>query len=193
MTRRRGGHRFSAEGDFVQRLEGRERRELVPQDGIVSRMALTRGQTVLDLGSGTGYFTLPIADRAGEVVALDMEPKMLRVLSQRVRECGIGNIHQLLGDMMSLPLADESVDRVFAAFVYHEADSQKALVDQCQRVLRRGGRLTIVDFQKRETPIGPPVSERKSPAHVTRTCSKGFKAVGRHETKVYYQLEFEKS
>ncbi len=189
---RHASRRFSAEGDFVERLEGRQRRELVPLDEIIPRLKLDRDDIVLDLGAGIGYFTFPAARAAREVVSLDIEPKMLELLSSRKESSGSDNVHPLRGEMTAMPVGGSSADHVLAAFVYHEVSSQKALLRECARVLRPKGTLTIIDFQKRETPIGPPVSERMPPAHVIRTAKEWFSLEARFETEVYYLLRFVK-
>lgn len=182
------GHRFSAEGDFIERLEGSERRESIPIERILPNMGLRSEDVVADLGSGIGYFSLPIAKHVREVVSIDLEPKMLRVLSERVRERELRNVSLVRGEITRLPIADSSIDHVLAAFVYHEVPSQEGLVRECARTLRENGFLTVIDFQKRNTSFGPPVKERKKPEHVLRTSREWFRLASRHETEVYYQL-----
>jgi ubiquinone/menaquinone biosynthesis C-methylase UbiE len=185
-------HRFSAEGDFVSRLEGPERRKAIPAGSVIKNMHPSGKEKVVDLGAGIGYFSIPLSSVVKEVLAVDMEPKMLEILRGRVRERGIPNIVPMRADMLRLPLPDGSADRVLAAFVYHEVESQKKLIGEAARILRPKGRLTIIDFQKKETPMGPPVEERKPPEHVKRTAAKAFQLAQDIEEDVYYQLEFEK-
>ena len=185
-------HRFEPAGDFIERLEGKERRGLIPLGDIIPRLGLRSRDVAVDLGAGIGYFTFPMARLAGRVVSVDIEPRMLEVLASRARENGFDNVELVLGEITSLPITASSVDQVFAAFVYHEVESQETLVGECARILRRGGRLTVVDFQKRETTIGPPVSERKPPEHVIRTAGSMLDLSSRHETEVFYQLGFTK-
>lgn len=194
MSEKEGHHarRFSAEGDFVGRLEGPERRRLVPQEEIISLMGLSTQDTVLDLGAGIGYFSILASERAGRVIALDIEPKMLEVLTERIASGRIGNIELLRGDITSIPVAAGSVDHVLAAFVYHEVPDPGKLLRECARVLAADGQLTVVDFQKRETPIGPPVEERKTPSEVVKGASKEFALFSKHEAEVYYALRFDK-
>jgi ubiquinone/menaquinone biosynthesis C-methylase UbiE len=195
MTRREAEnhpHRFSAEGDFIERLEGPERSALIPRDVIIPRMHLTESDTLADLGSGIGYFSLPIAKLVKSVISVDLEPKMHEVLSSRMRAEGTNNIDMLRASITDLPIAGGSVDRVLAAFVYHEVDNPKGLMSEAFRVLRKDGVLTIIDFQKRETVIGPPMSERKTPEQVIRSAPKGFESDERDESEVYYQLSFRK-
>jgi SAM-dependent methyltransferase len=181
-------HRFSAEGDFIERLEGSERRENIPVDSVLPRFGLGRDDIVADLGAGIGYFTFPVAREVREVIAIDMETKMIEILSKRVRERGVDNVRILRGEITELPLADTSIDHILAAFIYHEVHSQERLIRECARVLRRHGLLTVIDFQKRETPFGPPVKQRKKPEDVLRTSSKWFTLVSRFEADVFYQL-----
>lgn len=185
-------HRFSAEGDFLSRLEGPERMAAVPRDEILPRMNLQRTQAVLDLGAGSGYFTLPMAERVRRVISVDLEPKMLEVLSQRIRLGDILNIDLLRAEITHIPVVDDSMDKVLAAFVYHEVDRPVRLMFESCRVLKPGGALTVIDFQKKETAIGPPVSERKTPSQVIRSAPDEMQLVSMNEGDVYYQLEFRK-
>ena len=185
-------HRFSLEGDFMERLEGRERREAIPQDVVASKLSCSRGCLSADLGAGIGYFTFPLAKRAGRVIAIDIEPKMLEVISMRIAEHEADNIAPVRGEITATPLADSSMDHVLAAFVYHEVGSQQNLLRECARILRSSGRLDLLDFQKCETSFGPPVSDRKTPEHVIGNASNAFKLESRFETDVFYQLSFSK-
>jgi ubiquinone/menaquinone biosynthesis C-methylase UbiE len=183
-------HRFSAEGDFIERLEGPERSALIPREVIIPRMGLGRGDTLVDLGSGVGFFSVPISKKVGRVISIDLEPKMHEVLSSRIRADGLDNIDLLKAEITDIPLADASVDHVLAAFVYHEVDSPRELMVEGARVLRERGVMTVIDFQKKDTPVGPPVAERKSPAQVIRSAPKGMEMVSRFDSDVYYQLAF---
>lgn len=181
-------HRFEASDDFAEHLEGERRREMIPVEAVLPRLSLRPGDSVLDLGAGVGYFTFPIARECGSVTAVDIEPKMLSLLSKRMSDQGHENVFLLRGEITSLPVASGSVDHVFASFVYHEVDSQQSLVRECHRVLRPSGILTVIDFQKRFTKDGPPVWVRKRPGHVLSAGRGMFSLEDRFETKAYYQL-----
>ncbi len=186
------GRRFLAEGDFLARLEGPERLAAVPRDEILPRMLLGPTQTVVDLGAGSGYFSLPIAEKVRRVISVDLEPKMIEVLRQRIRLARIPNIVLVRAEITHIPLADDSVDHVLAAFVYHEVNRPARLMFESSRVLRPGGMLTVVDFQKKETSIGPPVSERKTPTQVIKSSPDDLQMRSMHEADVYYQIELVK-
>ena len=186
-------HKFEAEGDFVEHLEGAKRRERLPLNEIVPRLSLSKSDLVVDLGPGTGYFTFPMAEAAKHVVGIEIEEKMLKVIKQRTGERSADNVSIVRGDMNRMPIADSSADHVLAAFVYHEVENQAKLIAECARILRRGGWLTVIDFQRRIESDGPPIWVRKSPAHVKKTASSLFKLASSSGTKGYYQLMFSKN
>lgn len=186
-------HKFEAEGDFIEHLEGEKRRQRLPLDRILPKLSLSDSDLVVDLGPGTGYFTFPMAEAAKQVVGVEIEDKMLKVLRQRTGERSVENLSLVRGDMNHIPIADSVADHVLAAFVYHEVESQARLVEECARVLRPGGRLTVVDFQKRLSGDGPPIWVRKSPTHVKKTAAKWFSLASSDATKVYYQLTFSRN
>jgi len=183
---------FKAEGDFEGELDGEERRSSIPPEEIIERMDLNPKHTFLDLGAGIGYFSFPISAKVSSVIAIDSQSEMVAALMRRMRLRCRGNIVPMLGDVLSLPLADESVDSAMMAFVYHEVTLPTVLLSECSRVLRPKGKLTIVEFQKCETDFGPPVKDRKPPEHVERRAKKHFKPLSHFSEEVYYQMEFEK-
>jgi len=185
-------HRFKAEGDFVKRLDRPERRKAVPPSDIIARMRLSGKETLADVGAGIGYFSIPFSSKVKEVIAVDAEPKMLRLLEERAAVKRRPNVSTLLGDALYLPFEDGAVDRVFLAFVYHELALSALALEEASRVLKPEGRLTVVDYQKWETPFGPPVSERKPPEHVEERAKKRFFMQAQYNEAVYYQLEFRK-
>jgi SAM-dependent methyltransferase len=95
-------------------------------------------QVVLDLGAGTGKFTKALAARGLEVIAVDPAPKMLEQLSASIPSA---TVH--VGSAEDIPVADASVDAVFAAQAWHWVD-QDAALPQVARVLRPGGTLGLI-------------------------------------------------
>jgi SAM-dependent methyltransferase len=107
------------------------------------------GDTVLDIGSGSGTDVLVAARRVGpegEVIGLDMTDAMRDKLLETARAEGFHNVRVLEGDAESLPLPDASVDVVTSNGVLNLVPDKEAAVREIGRVLRPGGRVQIADI-----------------------------------------------
>jgi len=104
------------------------------------------GKRVLEVGPGTGYYTLPVAERigaSGRLHILDVQQEMLDLTARRARERGLLNIVATQGDARALPYADGSFDAAFLVTVLGEVPDQDAALRELARVLRPGGRLVV--------------------------------------------------
>jgi ubiquinone/menaquinone biosynthesis C-methylase UbiE len=132
-------------------------------DDVVRALALQPGQTVCDVGAGPGYFTLRLAravGAAGRVYAVDVEPKILDALRERLAASGLRNVTPVLAlaDDPLLPAA--ACDVILIVDTYHHFPDRVAYLGRLTRALRPGGRIANVDYHKRETPVGPPLAHR---------------------------------
>ena len=118
---------------------------------------LPREGTVLDLGSGTGFYTNEIASFVEHVVALDVQPEM----HDLYRENGVpANVSLATAAAEALPLRDGSIDGAFSTMTFHESTTDEALQDLC-RVLAPGSPFVVVDWSARGNgESGPPRAER---------------------------------
>jgi len=170
------------------RLVGSERRSFQPAEGIVTRSGAMKGSRIADLGCGNGYISVPLAELGAEVVAIDTQREMLVDLVRRSGAVG-GNVRPVLASLPDIPLRDGAVDHVFLVNMFHEMTEKKHMVDECRRILRQGGRLTLVDFQKRPTVMGPPMEER-IPEDEVASWFTGFSVEGKASLPEFYQFEF---
>jgi ubiquinone/menaquinone biosynthesis C-methylase UbiE len=118
------------------------------RDVLIAVAAPRRGETVLDLGSGTGLLTLAAARKACKVIALDASAEMLARTSRNLGAEGMGGIELIHGDMRRIPLPDESVDLVVSSYAFHHLgdDGKELAAAEALRVLRPGGRIVVVDM-----------------------------------------------
>ncbi|WP_135820762.1 class I SAM-dependent methyltransferase [Halostella litorea] len=125
--------------------------------------ALADAGEVVDVGSGTGFYTDSVAAHADRVHAVDVQAAM----HDRYREKGVpDNVDLVTAEAADLPLPDGAADAVVSTMTYHEFHGEAALAE-LRRVLRPGGRLVAVDWSA-DGPgeSGPPVDERYGPADV---------------------------
>ncbi|MCW5600404.1 class I SAM-dependent methyltransferase [Nitrosomonas sp.] len=116
---------------------------------LVNQTYIQSGQTVLDMGCGTGTLSLMIKQSQpnAKVHGLDIDPQILDMANKKVRQTG-SHIDLQQGSATCLPYPNESFDHVFASLVLHHLtrqDKQQAL-KEAFRVLKAGGKLHVMDF-----------------------------------------------
>lgn len=138
--------------------ESREREERT--DVLLDHLDIQPGQTIADIGAGSGYYTRRLAALAGDrgrIVATDIQPEMLAILETRLREEGIENVEPRLGAIDDCGLAPSSVDLILLVDVYHEFDHPWEMMRSMRRSLRPGGRIALVEYRANDprVPIKP--------------------------------------
>jgi ubiquinone/menaquinone biosynthesis C-methylase UbiE len=138
-------------------------------DEVVRALALRPGMAVADLGAGTGYFMGRLSRAVapgGTVFALEPEPNLVVHLRGRAEKEGLDNVVPVLASMDDARLPIAGVDVLLVVDTYHHIDDRPAYFRRVRRMLRGAGRVAIIDWQKRETPAGPPPEHRLAREHV---------------------------
>jgi len=134
---------------------------------LLGSLGIQPGHAVLDLGCGTGFWTLPLADLAGPlgtVWALDVSQEMLDALAERHPP---ETVRMLRSELPQIDLPDAAVDWIWGAFVVHEVEPLAGLMAEMRRVLRAGGQVALLDWRPDAASTdGPPSHHRLSPAAV---------------------------
>jgi ubiquinone/menaquinone biosynthesis C-methylase UbiE len=154
-------HRHDDPVAYIASLEDPKRDEYQKPDEVMKALALKPGEVIADIGSGSGYFTLRFARAVGEkglVFAVDISPDMIRHVNRRVRDAGIRNVVSVLAEPDDPLLPDGSVDRFVIVDTWHHVEDQAKYLGLMKRMLKPGGQVVHIDFQKRELPIGPPLA-----------------------------------
>ena len=150
---------------FVGRMLDAGRARWQKPGRVLRALGVRRGSVVADVGAGPGYFTLPLARAVGadgRVYAVDPGLPHLERLRARLMRAGVHNVTPVLsrGDDPHLP--PRSCDVVLVVNTYHHFPDGPAFLRRLAGALRPGGVLAGIDFEKRETPVGPPVAHRVS-------------------------------
>ena len=121
-------------------------------DDILRALNLRKGNTVVDLGSGAGYFALKIAPRVapgGRVLAVDLRRESLAFLWMRAMRRGYWHVHVIHGEVGDPELPAGPVDAALIANTYHELTAAPAILNALHATMRPGARLVVVDRASR--------------------------------------------
>jgi ubiquinone/menaquinone biosynthesis C-methylase UbiE len=127
---------------------------------MLAALGVRPGQTILDMGCGNGFYTLPLAKMVGEqgrVLAVDIQPEMLVMLRTRAEQEGIENITPILGSVHNPRLPTASVDVALLVDVYHEFSHPEHMLAALRQALKPNGLLVLVEFRAEDpnVPIQP--------------------------------------
>jgi ubiquinone/menaquinone biosynthesis C-methylase UbiE len=104
------------------------------------------GERLLEVGPGTGYYALPVADAlkpGGRLDVLDVQQEMLDHTLRRAGEQGVDNIVPTLADARSLPFGDDTFDAAYLVTVLGEIPDQGAALRELRRVVKPAGRVVV--------------------------------------------------
>jgi arsenite methyltransferase len=158
---------------------------------VVMALGLKSTDTVADIGAGTGYFARRFTHHAGKVYAVDIDPKLLAIAGKDAPP----NLETILAapDDPRLPAA--GVDVIFFSDVLHHIENRPAYYSKVAKALKPGGRIVVVDFYKRELPVGPPPEMKIAEDElIAELRAAGFRLYKKMDTLPYqYFLVFERA
>jgi ubiquinone/menaquinone biosynthesis C-methylase UbiE len=162
-------HSFADADQWAERFDAPERDAWQRPEVVIEALGIHAGQSVADVGAGTGYFTVRISrvvGREGRVFAVDIEPAMVEHIRKRAAKAGLDNVEPMLTQANRPGLGPASVDLVFICDTWHHIDDRLDYLDELRAALRPGGRAAIVDFKPGELPVGPPKGQKLTPEAV---------------------------
>jgi len=157
-------HRFENAESWAKVFDDPARDAWQQPDRVIAALELTPAMVVADVGAGTGYFTMRIARAVptGQVLATDVEPDMVRYLTERATREGLANVRAIATPPADPQLASATVDRILVVDVWHHLGDRTAYAKHLAAALRPGGRIVVVDF-KLDAKMGPPRQHRLAP------------------------------
>ena len=142
-------NRISRYYDYTTGAFGRKYAEMA-----LERLSIVEGETVLEIGFGTGYCLKLIAElvgQTGKVYGIDISSGMIEITKKRLEKVGLAKRAELFcGDAVSLPFVDNTFDAVFISFTLEVLDTPEIpkVLEQIKKVLRPGGKLGVASMSK---------------------------------------------
>ena len=162
-------------------LERTERETEEQPQLVIDALAIKPGQTIADLGAGSGYYSFriaPLVGPTGKVLAIDIEPTMLDVIAQRASREHVTNITTVRSSARDPNLAPHSVDLLFMVDVYHELEYPYEVMSKVREALKAGGRVALVEYRAEDPAVQIKPVHKMSEAQVRREMqAAGFKHV----------------
>jgi ubiquinone/menaquinone biosynthesis C-methylase UbiE len=135
---------------FFDDMAGRLGREYVPGRSWKSMaealLLMLPPMVIADLGAGEGAFSLLLAQRAQQVIAVDNSDKMVELGTQLAQKQGVAALEYRKGDLEAVPIADSTVDMALFSQSLHHALHPERAITEAWRILKPGGRITILDL-----------------------------------------------
>ncbi|MEM3852611.1 MAG: class I SAM-dependent methyltransferase [Methanomassiliicoccales archaeon] len=145
-------------------LLSEERLKMIRPEEVVGAFGFREGESVVDLGCGPGAFLKALSEAVGEkgrVYAVDIQEPFINMAKRLAAEKGLRNIEFVVSREKAIPLEDDAADGALMVNVLHELDGNYTLRELI-RILKKGAKLGVVEWEKAKSPMGPPLSERYS-------------------------------
>jgi len=166
-----------------EKLESPQRKALLPADKVIEYLNLKKTDIVADIGCGTGYITLPLAQKLsdGKVYAIDISQELLCEVEKKIEAQQISNIIPILSSENHFPIDTDSVDLALLVMVFHEVNDKMVFAREIERVVNSHGRVAILEWSKC-LEYGPPMNHRVSEEEMMGIFdSLGFSIKEKHE------------
>jgi ubiquinone/menaquinone biosynthesis C-methylase UbiE len=145
---------------YIGALEDPKRDVYQKPQQVIAALGTKPGEVIADIGAGSGYFTFRLARYVGDqgkIYAVDVSPDMILHLNRRIRELKATNVVSILADPDDPLLPDLSIDRFFFSDSWHHIEAQASYLSLMKRMLKPGGEIIMIDFHKKDLPVGPPL------------------------------------
>lgn len=175
----------------IDKLNNPERLVRESPDVIWKELALRDPQVLIDIGAGTGFFTIPFARKSPRIMvyACDLQEEMLAWLTEHIPEDLKHRVTPIKMEESHVPLPDGIADLVYMINLHHELDDRATTMAEAFRLLKSGGKVLVVDWKKEEMPMGPPAAIRVAADDIaTDICEAGFTQVTQHPVLKYHSI-----
>ena len=174
---------------YIGVLEDPQRDAYQKPHEVLNALKIKPGEVIADIGAGSGYFTFRLAHFVGDkgrVYAVDVSPEMIRHINRRIRDVKATNVVSILADPDDPLLLDRSINRFFICDVWHHIANPTKYLSLMKRMLKPGGEIIMIDFEKKDLPVGPPAQMKIAREDLLKQIQdNGFKLVREHRFLQY--------
>ena len=130
-------------------LDRPEREEEENVSTLLKNMKIQPGDTIADIGAGSGYHVFRMAPMAynGHIFAVDIQAEMLNEIQSKKEKGNINNVDLVLSTETSINLPENSVDKVLLVDVYHEFNHPKEMMQSIKKALRSNGKVYLIEYR----------------------------------------------
>jgi precorrin-6B methylase 2 len=152
-------------------LERPERASEEQPQVAIDALEIKPGQTVADLGAGSGYYSFriaPLVGPTGKVLAIDIEQHMLETIAERAHRERVANVMTVHSSAQDPHLAPGSVDLLFMVDVYHELEYPYEMMTKVRAALKPGGRVALIEYRAEDPEVAIKPLHKMSERQVRR-------------------------
>jgi ubiquinone/menaquinone biosynthesis C-methylase UbiE len=177
--------------ELAKRFESKERDEYQQPEKVIAFLGDVSGQTIMDIGAGTGYFSFKLAEAGAKVIAADVDDRFQNYIKEKKEELSVTDEKV---ELRKIPydapnLANEEVNMVLIVNTYHHIEDRISYFEKVKKGLKPNGKLVVIDFFKKELPIGPPSKMKIERSKVGKELKKaGFSNIEINEELLEYQF-----
>lgn len=187
-------NRHMNQADFeslTRRFESPERDAYQQPEKVLDYIGDVSGETIMDIGSGTGYFSFRLVEAGANVIAADVDERFQEYI--RIKKDSLGIPDSKLS-LRKIPYDDPQlqpgeVDKVITVNTYHHIEDRSTYFGKVRSGLKPGGALIVIDYFKRDLPVGPPKSMKIDRETIVKELrDAGFKHIETNDSLLAYQF-----
>ncbi|MUU77467.1 methyltransferase domain-containing protein [Winogradskyella sp. HL2-2] len=146
--------------ELIERFESPERDAYQKPELVLDYLGDVKGKKIMDIGAGSGYFSVKLAEKGAHVIAADVSDEFQSALKQRIEANKLENIELRKIPYDSPDLKDNEVDMVLIVNTYHHIENRIDYFSKVKKGIKSEGELVVIDFFKKEIPVGPPSNHK---------------------------------